>query len=86
MHHYRRFNFTMGTPMKKLFLGVTAASFMTATSFAGNLSEPLIQEVEEPEAASSSAPWLALLLLAGVAVFIATQDDNSSTQTVVTTR
>ena len=65
-------------PMKNLILGVTAASFMTATSFAGNLSEPLIQEVEEPEAASSSAPWLALLLLAGVAVFIATQDDNTT--------
>ena len=64
--------------MKKLLLGVTAASFMTATSFAGNLSEPLIQEVEEPEAASSSAPWLALVLLAGVAIFIASQDDNST--------
>ena len=52
--------------------------FATTTAFAGDLSEPVITEVEEPAAASSSAPWLPLLLLVGVGILIASQDDNAA--------
>ena len=62
--------------MKKLVLTTTVASFIAMTSFAGDLSEPIITDVEEPEAASSSAPWLVILLIAGTGLLIATQDDD----------
>ena len=63
--------------MKKL-LSVIFATTVAATSVsAGDLAEPTITEVEEPTAASSSAPWLPLLLLVGVGLLIASQDDNS---------
>ena len=63
--------------MKKLLTGIFAAAFATTTASAGDLAEPTITEVEEPAAASSSAPWLPLLLLVGVGLLIASQDDNS---------
>ena len=68
--------------MKKI-LGLMSAFSIAATSVsAGDLSEPVITEVEEPAAASSSAPWLPLLLLVGVGILIASQDDNSGERTV----
>ena len=62
--------------MKKLLLGGILAAFTTSMVFAGDVSEPVITEVKEAEAASS-APWLPLLLLVGVGILVASQDDNS---------
>ena len=63
--------------MKKLFTGLFASVFAVTSATAGDLSEPVITEVEEPAAASSSAPWIPLLLLVGVGILIASQDDNA---------
>ena len=65
-----------GNTMNKLPLSATALTFIAASSFAGDLTEPTVTEVEEP-AAASSAPWLPLLLLIGVGLLTASQDDNS---------
>ena len=69
-----------GTEMKKLFSGLFASLFAASSASAGDLAEPVITEVEEPAAASSSAPWVPLLLLIGVGILIASQDDNSPSQ------
>ena len=66
--------------MKKLFTGLFASLFAATSVSAGDLSEPVITEVEEPAAASSSAPWIPLLLLVGVGILIASQDDNSRSE------
>ena len=66
--------------MKKLLSITTALGFAASTSMAGDLAEPTITEVEEPAAAASSAPWLPLILLVGVGLLIASQDDNSDEQ------
>ena len=63
--------------MKKILSITTALSIAATSIMAGDLSEPVVTELEEPEAASSSAPWLILLVL-GAGLLIATQDDNSS--------
>ena len=63
--------------MKKLFTGLFASIFAATSATAGDLAEPVITEVEEPAAASSSAPWIPLLLLVGVGILIASQDDNA---------
>ena len=68
--------------MKKILAFVSALSLAATSAFSGDLSEPVVTEVEEPEAASSSAPWLPLLLLVGVGILIASQDDNSSTSSI----
>ena len=64
--------------MKKLLIGTIVASFTTVSAFAGDLAEPAITEVDEPEAAASSTGWLPWLLLIGVGVLVASQDDNAA--------
>ena len=64
--------------MKKILAFVSASALAVSSAFAGDLAEPTVTEVEEPAAASSSAPWLPLLLLVGVGLLIASQDDNST--------
>ena len=64
--------------MKKIFAVLTAGGFATTSATAGDLSEPVVTEVEEPAAASSSAPWIPLLLILGIGLLVASQDDNSN--------
>ena len=63
--------------MKKIVIGTVAAVFTSTMALAGDLSEPVITEVDEPEAASSSVGIWPLLLLVGVGILIASQDDNA---------
>ena len=63
--------------MKKLLSITAALGLATSTAMAGDLAEPTITEVQDPAPAASSAPWLPLLLLVGVGLLIASQDDNS---------
>ena len=62
--------------MKKILAFVAALSLTATTAFSGDLSEPVLTEVEEPAAGSSvgSSPWLLLLGAALIAV-VASDDD-----------
>ena len=62
--------------MKKITATAAAMSLAATVTFAGDLAEPVITEVEEAQA--SSAPWLPLLLIVGVGLLIASQDDGIS--------
>ncbi len=47
--------------MKKIMIGTVAAAFAATTiAIAGDLSEPVITEVQD-EPAASSAPWLPIV-------------------------
>ncbi len=54
-----------------------ALSLIASQAVAGDLSEPVITEIQDEPQASSSG-WIVPLLLLGVGILIATQDDNST--------
>lgn len=67
--------------MKKLLLSATAFAMASFSANAGTLTEPVIEEVKEPEMAtgssSSGGVLIPLLLLAAVAALIASNDNDT---------
>lgn len=73
--------------MKKLLLSATAFAMATFSANAGTLTEPVVEEVMEPEmeaaGSSSGGILIPLLILAGVAALIASNGDDDDDDTVV---